>query len=164
MTAPTHSGNPLDFTTPVAASFCCMKTAALTFRHHRLLMPRTRSLVMTGLALLSAGCATMFTGNYDNVVVRSNPPGATVSINGSYKGTTPMVIALKRDRDHLISLHREGHPDAVRPVSRKFNPVAAVNLINPICWGIDYATGGMWQFRETAFEVDMSSRGADVAP
>lgn len=57
--------------------------------------PALRGLI--ALALLSvSGCATMMSSGPDHVSVASNPVGATVFLNDTEVGQTPMVVALDR--------------------------------------------------------------------
>ena len=100
----------------------------------------------------------MFTGSYDNVVIRSKPEGAKVTVDGTYRGLTPVTVALRRDHDHNVALQKDGYQESVATVTRHFNYVALANLINPICYGIDYATGGIWNFDQTELNVTLDSR------
>lgn len=114
-------------------------------------------LLLSISALILSSCATLFTGAYENVVVRSEPPGADVTIDGSYKGVTPVTAALQRDHDHNISVHKKGFSDQTIRVTRDFNSVSLLNLINPICWGVDVATGAFWKFKETDFDLALET-------
>src|SRR4051812_24116593 len=89
------------------------------------------------VAGLGAGCATMFTGNSQQVTVSSQPPGARVIVNGGYSGVTPVALLLKTERDYLVTLQHPGYQDTTAPVFREFNPVAALNLFSLVCWVVD---------------------------
>ena len=90
---------------------------------------KTLGLAILPVALLVglSGCATLFTGSYENVIIRSEPPGADVTIDGSYKGVTPVTAALKRDNDHNISLHRNGFADQTFRLTRSFNGISLLH-------------------------------------
>jgi hypothetical protein len=59
-----------------------------------------RSLYKLGVLLLvgvlGAGCATVFTGTHDEVMIRSEPEGALVYIDGLEEGQTPATLDIKR--------------------------------------------------------------------
>lgn len=110
-------------------------------------------------ATASGGCATMFTGSVQQMTVSSQPPGARVFIDGAYTGVTPMTLMLKTERDHMVTLQHEGYRDTISPVSREFNPVAALNLLSLVCWVIDIATGALWRFPPNAIYVALQPLG-----
>ncbi len=121
---------------------------------------RFNFLIAVVLIVFNVGCATLFTGSYDNVIIRSTPAGARVTVNGSFKGNTPLTLALRRDSNYKISVHKDGYSDANLRISRDFNAVALVNFINPLGWIIDFATGGLWNFDETNFDVQLETSDA----
>ncbi|HXS89993.1 MAG TPA: PEGA domain-containing protein [Steroidobacteraceae bacterium] len=51
------------------------------------------------------------------LAVRSDPPGASVSVAGVYRGQTPIDLELRPDIDHSIVLTRPGYEAATRQVS-----------------------------------------------
>jgi len=119
--------------------------------------------LVAGIAALCAaatgGCATMFTGSVQQLTVSSQPPGARVFVDGAYTGVTPMTLMLKTERDHAIALQREGYQPTISPVSREFNPVAALNLFSVVCWVVDIATGALWRFPPNAIYVALQPLG-----
>lgn len=111
---------------------------------------------------LLAGCATMFSGSTDNVVINSEPSGARVTINGVYQGIAPVTVNLKRDKDYKIILQRDGFQETSAILHRKFNAIALLNLINPICWAVDAATAAIWKFERN--EITVRMKQANLAP
>lgn len=84
-------------------------------------MTRQATFLAVALAALS-GCATMMHGQYQDVVIDSNPPGAkaTVSAQTSERGpgfvdkekqvvTTPATVRLRRDNTYRVELEKEGY-------------------------------------------------------
>ena len=51
------------------------------------------------------------------VDVSSSPAGAHVSVDGEFRGTTPVTIELSPLRDHRVELFLEGYQKAVRTIS-----------------------------------------------
>jgi hypothetical protein len=72
-------------------------------------MPRLTcplSLVVVILSLVS-GCATVTGGARDpKVEVTSNPPGATVVVDGQPHGVTPAIVELSRKSDHEVVIQQ----------------------------------------------------------
>ena len=44
-----------------------------------------------------------------NLVLTSEPAGATVSVGGAYRGETPLDLYLEPGREHEVSLSKAGH-------------------------------------------------------
>ena len=65
-----------------------------------------RTVGVFGLCLVAIGCA-------ESTIIRSNPPGARVSINGRLEGTTPMTFTVSRsqfaDQAFQARLERQGY-------------------------------------------------------
>ena len=124
-------------------------------------------LLMIALAVVwgafGVGCATMFTGSAQQVTVSSQPPGARVIVNGGYSGVTPVALLLKTERDYTVTLQREGFQDTTAPIFREFNPVAALNLLSPVCWVVDIATGALWRLTPTGVYVTLQPLGGPGA-
>jgi len=47
----------------------------------------------------------------------SSPSGATVTVNGQYRGTTPLKVALEPETDHQLTLFYNGYQSARRSLS-----------------------------------------------
>ena len=63
--------------------------------------------VLAGLA--AAGCATMANGTTQRIRVTSDPPGASVFLDGRPVGTTPtQITANRRNREPVIGIEKEG--------------------------------------------------------
>lgn len=54
------------------------------------------------------GCATIFSGSYDEVDLSSEPKDATVFVNGKEEGTTPLTIRLKKSKEYTIEFVKDG--------------------------------------------------------
>jgi len=60
---------------------------------------------ITALGLSLAGCATG--GMKQDIDVRSQPSGATVTVNGEQVATTPATLALGRGSNHQVVISKE---------------------------------------------------------
>ncbi len=63
------------------------------------------------------------------VSVRSNPPGASVTVNRQYRGRTPLSIALAPDREYQLAFSLAGHRNATRNLRVRSDQDASV-LVN----------------------------------
>ncbi len=61
------------------------------------------------LALLVAGCATIFKGSKEQVYMNSDPAGAKVLVNGALMGTTPVMINLQSNKTYNIEFRMDGY-------------------------------------------------------
>jgi len=59
--------------------------------------------------LFASGCATLFQGTNEEIMVASDPPGALVTINDGHQGTTPYSMRINRDDDLQIHVSKPGY-------------------------------------------------------
>jgi formylglycine-generating enzyme required for sulfatase activity len=50
------------------------------------------------------------------LVLASEPPGATVVVDGAFRGQTPLEVTVAPDRDHEVEVAKAGHDPAARRV------------------------------------------------
>ncbi|MGB2868959.1 MAG: PEGA domain-containing protein [Bacteroidota bacterium] len=65
--------------------------------------------IMGAVSLVYCGCATLINGTSEKVEIASLPPGATVWVDGTEEGVTPLTVSLKRKDDHSIRMTYDGH-------------------------------------------------------
>jgi hypothetical protein len=85
--------------------------------------------VFVVLFWFQSGCATIVSGRTQDVMIRSNPPGATVKIDEIVTGTTPMVANLLRKKRHSIHMAKTGYVDVSYATTRGFNWWYIGNLV-----------------------------------
>lgn len=79
-----------------------------------------RTLAAFAVVLAAAGCATMANGTTQRIRVTSDPPGASVFLNGRPVGTTPtQITASRRNREPVIGVERDGFQPAVYRLERR---------------------------------------------
>jgi hypothetical protein len=83
-----------------------------------------RLVILSPLLLLVSGCALMTRGSTQMVSVSSNPAGATVMIDGMYRGVTPVAVSLKRNSDHSGSVSLQGYAPFMFTITR--TPTGAI--------------------------------------
>ncbi len=114
-------------------------------------------LVLISHSLLVSGCASIVSGRHQDVQVISNPPGAEVMIDGMKRGSTPMVVELKRSERHTIKLSKEGYLEETRGTKKGFNWWFTGNIIVGGIIGIiiDFATGAVYKVKPEDINVEM---------
>ena len=76
----------------------------------------------------AAGCATIVAPGPDLVSMTTNPPGAEVRVDDKTAGTTPITQPVERSA-RLVTFHKEGYEEAIRPVPRTVNPWVFGNIL-----------------------------------
>lgn len=119
----------------------------------RILLP----LAVLSFALVTSGCATLFTGSSDNIVFESDPSGAEILIDGIVVGRTPTTVSVKRPGmgDKQVTLRLDGYSPVTFTLTKSFNSVAILNLASFIGWGIDVLTGAVMKYDKRVYNVDM---------
>ena len=112
--------------------------------------------LLTLVTLGFTGCASIFTGTKQSVQVNSIPSGANVSVNGLNKGQTPLPVVLnKGSSGQCITLSLPGYRENTFQPQTAFNPVAILNLWGILGWGIDAATGALWKYDPTFYNIQL---------
>ena len=124
------------------------------------------------LFLSATGCATVAHGLNQDLAIRSDPPGAKISINGKASGETPAIVTLRRRRGAVVRLEKADFEPLEMRIPRKpsawlwvdgaicFNPFAAQGLDRASQWpalvgaclaelvGLDVLFGGAFKFQK----------------
>lgn len=95
------------------------------------MISKTFSICGVALALLSTGCATIITGAGPDQKVRiaSEPRGASVYIDGQYKGITPTSVPLTRKDHHALRLELVGFANFEKEIESGFNAWFLGNIL-----------------------------------
>ncbi len=109
------------------------------------------ALAVTILALIATatGCATAVYGTSEDIPVASEPPGASVVVDGKPVGETPLTVKLRRNDSHDIQIQKSGYIKYKVITESAPNPnAAALDLIPgalmppvlllPLATGADY--------------------------
>ena len=125
-------------------------------------MKKTLTLLLITMTVICfSGCATVFTGSYDNISIESRPAGAQILVNGVERGTTPASVRVRRNLTSAdITVRFDGYETRTFRLEQEFNPVSVLNLFNPLFWGIDAATGSMLRYRPHFYEINLQPRSA----
>jgi hypothetical protein len=118
-------------------------------------------------ALISSGCATIFSAGPDQVPINTNPQGATVFVDNVPVGQTPLLVSLDRTRNSgVLRIELPGYAPVMIMRSKSINGWFWVNL----CVGIlgiviDLATGNYQGFDDTPIAIGLTPAYApDAGP
>lgn len=120
-------------------------------------MYKASILLLSGVYILSSGCASIIHGTTQDISLSSNPSGVKVLADGNQVGETPVSVTLKRKTDHILVFNKEGYEQEQRTVMHVvsgavYGNIAAGGLIG---WGIDAATGAQYKLAPETISVVM---------
>ncbi len=106
--------------------------------------------VILGMFWVLSGCATILAGKQADVSFSADPQGASVYVNGSLMGKTPVQIRLDNNKDYIIEFREEGYQTKTVFLNKG---LGAGWLILDVVFGlipviVDAATGD-WNFLTT---------------
>jgi hypothetical protein len=85
------------------------------------------SLILGSLTV--SGCASIVDGTSQTVTFNSNPNGATIAINGTPVGVTPLSTQVKRSKDMVIAVSKKGYEAQQMPLQTKINTYFWGNIL-----------------------------------
>ncbi len=112
------------------------------------------------VALACPGCGLLFNGRRQRVVITSSPSGATVTIPsaGGAVASTPHVLRLARNQDHLIIVEKEGFETKSVYVSSETEPVSIILdifLTGGLGLLLDGPLGAIYELEPNRFHVTL---------
>ena len=97
-------------------------------------MKRFKALTILVLSVFFfQNCMTIFQGNSQKIPVTSNPIGAKIFVDGEAWGNTPLNLKLKRKRDHVLRIEKQGYNPLEIRITRKTS--AAFSVLGNMIWG-----------------------------
>ncbi len=117
---------------------------------------------LAALLLVSlTACATVIHGTRQDVGISSSPSGATVRIDGTDAGTTPLIVPLARRSSHVVSVTADGYAPCETTVTRTASGWVWGNLVvgGVVGFVVDASSGGLWNL-----EPDSDSCALRPAP
>lgn len=108
-------------------------------------------------SLVMSGCASIVSGRHQDVQIVSNPPGADVTIDSVKRGSTPMVVSLKRSERHVVKLSKDGYAEETIGTKKGFNWWMTANILIGGIVGIiiDFATGATYKVKPEEINVEL---------
>lgn len=118
------------------------------------------------LSLVSlSGCATIIKGTTQNIPVASDPTGADVTVDAQLYGQTPIDLSVKRKRDHLVTISKEGYHSKSIPIVKSVGGAVWGNIVagGLIGWGIDASTGAQYNLTPESISVKLEPlKGGEI--
>ena len=127
-----------------------------------------RSLFASLLAVFFAsGCATLFQGNNEEIMVASDPPGAQVSVNDGRSGITPFSMKANRNDDLEIHVSKAGYsPEDIADTTHVEwgYVVSDIFFTGLIGLAVDGGDGAMFYHNQTMVTAHLEPIVAYAAP
>ncbi len=111
------------------------------------------------MAIAVTGCATIMNkGGNQRVLINSIPPGATATIDGVISVTTPGEVKLKRNKNHVVRIEKEGYQPANMMIDNELSGWVFGNILvgGLIGLAIDMGTGAAFKLDPDTINVTLS--------
>jgi hypothetical protein len=124
------------------------------------------------LVAVSTGCS-LTQGTHQKVAITTNVSGAKVLVNGKPVGESrgegsPLVVSLKRNDTHVVSVQKDGYSSQYQKVESKISTLGILDLIGTWLFllpGISFLTGSAMELEPAdVYVVLVPLPGAAVAP
>lgn len=107
--------------------------------------------ILVAFALLLMGCATLFAPGPDLVPLTTQPPGATVKLDGVEVGKTPCIVPVARSSEGVFVFELAGFERATVDLDKVVNGAAVFNLLGgyltiPVFFMIDFLAGNLGKY------------------
>src|SRR6266404_2478012 len=110
----------------------------------------SRAILMTvacGITLGVSGCATIIHGTRQDVGISSTPTGASVSIDNTENGKTPLIAKLTRKDNHIVKIELAGYQTFEATLTRSVSGWVWGNIAfgGLIGLAVDGISGGIYK-------------------
>lgn len=114
------------------------------------------------LIAVLVGCGTIIHGGSQDVSVTSDPSGATVEIDGTEVGETPVTRSLDRGSQHTVAISMEGYGTEQAAIQKSVDGWVAGNIVfgGLVGLAVDAATGGMYKLTPTQVQQTLDEETA----
>ena len=109
------------------------------------------------------GCATIVQGTKQRIEVSSDPPGATVLVDGESAGATPIKLKLRTPLSHVLIITKEGYKEEKVTLTRAIGSAACGNIFiwGPAGWAVDGLTGSQYRLVPDKVHVELKKEKAN---
>jgi PEGA domain len=107
-----------------------------------------KKLILLACLSVLPGCATIVHGgSHQGVGISSTPPGAKVTVDGVPSGVTPVIVDMKRNRDHKVEVALDGFSAWSGTLEPSVSGWVWGNIAfgGLIGLGVDFMSGGAYQ-------------------
>ena len=123
-----------------------------------------RAIISIALIVVT-GCASIIAPGPDRVMVATNPPGATIYLDGCYVGATPGMIQVDRGSAGVLILRKDGYQpfgwQIARPINGWFFGNVCFGLVGVVGMIIDGASGNITKYSTDPISVSMRPTSVD---
>ncbi len=121
---------------------------------------------LLSLTILLCSCASMFSKSNDEIKFDSEPPGADVYIKGNKVCKTPCSTLVRRQLQGLpeamfkLKGYKTKHIDLEKTITKAafFNIGFISTTFGATSWGIDAATGDMFEYDPKSYLVELDKK------
>lgn len=122
---------------------------------------RASTLILSGFSILASltGCATIMHGTRQSIGIASNPSNASVWVDKTYLGNTPMIVEMSRKDNHFIRIELDGYQPYEATFSRQLSGWVFGNIVfgGIIGLAVDAITGGLYMLTPDQVQAEMRS-------
>jgi uncharacterized protein YceK len=118
-----------------------------------------------GITVLSvSGCATIMHGTQQDVGISSTPTGASVLIDNTEKGVTPVVLKLRRKENHTVRIQLAGYQPFESTLTHSVSGWVWGNIAfgGLIGLAVDAVSGGIYKLTPEQVEGSLQTCHASV--
>lgn len=110
-----------------------------------------------------SGCATIVQGTTQKIKVSSDPPDATVQVDGKVAGTTPLKLRLKTHKDHDLVFMKDGYKEEKITLLRVVGSATCGNIFmwGVAGWAVDGLTASQYRLKPDKVHVELKKVEAD---
>ncbi len=115
-------------------------------------------------AVFMAGCASIMHGTSQDVGISSTPTGATITVDGQIKGTTPAAVKLSRKDTHTVKIELPGYLPFESMITRHVSGWVWGNIIfgGLIGLAVDAMTGGLYKLSPEQLQATLAKENAGI--
>lgn len=109
------------------------------------------------ISIFFSGCATMFSGSTQIITINSEPSDADVLINGLKYGKTPLSTQVKKDKNTIVTIQKDGYTTITRPIQSTLDPVTILGLYPGLGFPIttDMINGNAYEYSPSFYKFDL---------
>lgn len=117
--------------------------------------------IVVGTVLLSGACASIASGNHQEVSFTSNPEGATVTVGGRVLGKAPLTASLKKEKGQILSFEKDGYKPLTMSLDTRINGWFWGNIVIGGLIGstTDAVNGSVYEYSPTQYMVTLEPAG-----
>lgn len=107
----------------------------------------TRVILFLTISLLFSACATIMHGSRQEMFITCEPRVASVYVDSAYQGETPMVVLLKRGKNHRLRIELPGYQPFETVLTRRLDGWIFGNILlgGFIGVAVDAVSGSMYR-------------------